>query len=150
MPTATIDTMVTCRSSWWMAARWASAINGHKPAIVKLIELAYFTDDVDRMADFYSRMLHAAPVARSEGMAIFLVGVTKIFIHKRYLPAQGELPPENHIALQVEDIELTCRQIIETGIAIDIPPQDYYWGRSAYLRDPEGRLIELIQALPGE
>ena len=27
----------------------------------------------------------------------------------------------------------------------DVPGmQDYYWGRSAYLRDPDGHLIELI------
>ena len=61
---------------------------------MQLIELAYFTDDFDRMADFYSSLLGIAPVARSDGMAIFMVGNTKIFIHQRYSPSQGELPPK--------------------------------------------------------
>ena len=23
-------------------------------------------------------------------------------------------------------------------------PKDYYWGRSAYVRDPDGRIVELV------
>lgn len=98
---------------------------------MQLVELAYFTDDVDRMSDFYTRLLGVAPVARSAGMAIFRVVKTKIFIHQRYLPDQGELPPENHTAFEVKDVDATSRQLSETGIHIEIPPKDYYWGRSA-------------------
>ena len=29
---------------------------------------------------------------------------------------------------------------------VEIPPQEYYWGYSAYLRDPDGQMIELIGA----
>jgi catechol 2,3-dioxygenase-like lactoylglutathione lyase family enzyme len=88
---------------------------------MQLVELAYFTDNVDRMAEFYSRLLDTPPVARSEGMAIFMLGATKIFIHKRYTPAQGELPPENHIALAVEDVDSASRQLVEIGVVIEIP-----------------------------
>jgi len=31
------------------------------------------------------------------------------------------------------------------GLKVDIPPHDYYWGRSAYLRDPDGSLIEVTK-----
>jgi hypothetical protein len=28
---------------------------------------------------------------------------------------------------------------------LEIHPKDFYWGRSAYLRDPDGRRIEITQ-----
>ena len=115
---------------------------------MKLVELAYFTDDVPSMAEFYQRLLGAAPVAASDGMAIFAVGDTRIFIHHRYTPASGELPPLNHIALAVPDVDSACAELAAQGMSIDIPPQDYYWGRSAYLHDPDGHLVELAQAAP--
>ena len=81
-------------------------------------------------------------------MAIFMSGDIKIFIHKTYTPVPGELPAENHRAFAVEDIDAACRKLQEQGIQADFPPKDYYWGRSAYLRDPDGNLIELIQSRP--
>ena len=68
---------------------------------MELVELAFFTDDVNEMAAFYRSLLGVDPVASSDGMAIFLVGGTKIFIHQTYIPATGDLPPENHMAFKV-------------------------------------------------
>ena len=118
--------------------------------MMPLNEIAYFTDDVPGMQTFYGRLLGAAPIAASEGMAIFLSGDTKLFIHRNYQPDEGELPPENHVAFKVEDVDAVCGQLQGAGLAVERPPQDYYWGRSAYLRDPDGHLIELIAvaALP--
>jgi catechol 2,3-dioxygenase-like lactoylglutathione lyase family enzyme len=113
---------------------------------MQLVEIAYFTKDVDAMAGFYTSLLGADPVARSEGMAIFMAGATKIFIHRSYTPAQGELPPENHTALAVDDVDSAIQQLSNSGVEVEIPPRDYYWGRSAYLRDPDGHLIEITQA----
>jgi catechol 2,3-dioxygenase-like lactoylglutathione lyase family enzyme len=112
---------------------------------MKLVELAYFTDDVEQTADFYRRLLNAEPVAQSEGMAIYLVGETKIFIHQNYTPTDGDLPPENHIAFAVDDVDATCKQLTQQGLTVEIPPRNYYWARSAYLRDPNGQLIEITQ-----
>lgn len=112
---------------------------------MKLVELAYFTADFPALMAFYQRLLGTDPVAQSEGMAIFLLGEIKIFIHHKYTPGEGDLPPENHIAMAVPDIDAACRQLAVLGMAIEVPPLDYYWGRSAYLRDPDGRLVELNQ-----
>jgi len=113
---------------------------------MNLTELAYFTDNVETMTSFYQQLLGQNPVVQSQDMAIFMVGQTKIFIHRMYTPEEGDLPPDNHIAFTVENVDQGCEQIIQNGLELEVPPQDYYWGRSAYLRDPDGQLIELIQA----
>ena len=114
--------------------------------ILKLIELAYFTDNVQQMAVFYRSLLETEPVAASDDMAIFMNGETKIFIHRSYGPREGELPPENHTAFAVEDVDKTCESLTKQGLTVEIPPKDYYWGRSAYLRNPDGHLIEITKA----
>lgn len=110
---------------------------------MQLTELAYFTDDVPAMADFYRRLLNAEPVAQSDGMAIFMTGGTKIFIHRTYTLAEGDLPPHNHTAFRVDDVDAACAELLARGLALEVPPRDYYWGRSAYLRDPDGQQIEI-------
>lgn len=115
---------------------------------MKLVETAYFTDDVTAMARFYRMLLGREPVAESDGMAIFLAGDTKIFIHQTYTPGEDDLPPENHTAFAVADVDAACRELLAQGLMVDRSPRDYYWGRSAYLRDPDGHLIEIIQSEP--
>ena len=113
---------------------------------MKLVEIAHFTDDVGSMADFYRRLLAAEPVAQSAEMAIFLIGDTKLFIHKTYAPVDEDLPPEDHTAYAVSDVDGHCLALTEAGLQFERSPKDYYWGRSAYLRDPDGQLIEIIQS----
>lgn len=110
-----------------------------------ITEIAYFSDNVEKMTTFYRALLGSEPVAVSEHMAIFLVGQTKIFIHRVYDPTEGELPPENHTAYAVADVDAAHQVLVRKGLAIEAPPKDYYWGRSVYLRDPDGHLIELIE-----
>ena len=113
---------------------------------MKLHELAYFTDNVKGMSDFYRSLLGAEPVAQSDDMAIFMSGGTKIFIHRSYSASEGDLPPNNHVAFAVEDVDTACAALIEQGLTLEIPPKDYYWGRSAYLRDPDGHQVEITKA----
>ena len=113
---------------------------------MKLHELAYFTDNVQGMTDFYRGLLGVDPVAQSEDMAIFLSGGTKIFIHRNYPLSEGELPPTNHIAFAVDDVDAVCDTLTQQGLTIEIPPKDFYWGRSAYLRDPDGQQVEITKA----
>lgn len=113
---------------------------------MQLVEMAYFTNRVEEMSAFYRQLLGRDPVSASEDMAIFMSGSTKIFIHRSYLPGEGDLPPENHTAFAVADVDAACAVLQQAGLAVEVPPHDYYWGRSAYLRDPDQHLIELIQA----
>lgn len=114
--------------------------------MLPLTEIAFFTDNVAALTAFYQNLLGVDPAVQSEGMAIFGAGQTKLFIHKTYEPGAGELPPENHVAFTVKNVDDTCAELAQKGLVIEVEPQTYYWGRSAYLRDPDGQLIELIQA----
>ena len=113
---------------------------------MKLVEIAFFTDNVEPMTDFYRRFLGVEPVAKSETMAIFFTNDTKIFIHYKYAPRNGEIPPENHYAFRVEDVDQVCEDLVKQGLMLEIAPQDFYWGRSAYFRDPDGHQIEIMRA----
>ncbi len=112
---------------------------------MQLVEIAFFTDDVDQMTSFYQNLLAKKPDVVADGMAIFMLGNTKIFIHRTYPPSEGELPPEDHIAFAVADLDAACQQLIARGLVMERLPKDYYWGRSAYLRAPDGRQIEITQ-----
>lgn len=112
----------------------------------KMVEIARFTENLEDMIQFYQKFLGTDPQVRSEGMAIFMLGETKLFLHRSYTPSAGELPPENHLAFSVADVDATCKQLAADGLTIEVPGQQYYWGYSAYLRDPDGQLLELIQA----
>ncbi len=111
----------------------------------QLAEIAFFTKEVAAMASFDQDLLGAPPVAQSDDMAIFLSGNTKVFIHKTYAPEGDDLPPENHIAFAFADVDTAFRLLMDRGVQVAFEPHDYYWGRSAYLRDPDGHLIELMQ-----
>lgn len=78
-------------------------------------------------------------------MSIFFMSESKIFIHYRYLAQEGELPPDSHHAFTAEDVDAACARLAAQGLKIEIPPQDYCWGRSAYLRDPDGQQVEMMQ-----
>ena len=110
---------------------------------MKLVEMAFFTDQVREMAGFYQTLLNQAPVHQTEDMAIFMQNGVKIFIHKTYVAEQGDLPPENHTAFEVANVDASCAELTGKGLSVEREPADYYWGRSAYLRNPDGHLIEL-------
>ena len=97
------------------------------------------------MTDFYRGLLGTDPVTKSDDMAIFMSGGTKIFIHRNYSSSEGEMPANNHIAFAVEDVDAACQALTQHGLILEVPPKDYYWGRSAYLRDPDGHQVEITK-----
>jgi len=114
-------------------------------SVKRVVEIARFTVDVDRTVSFYERLLGVRPESLSVGeTATFTLGGVKFFLHKR---TGGMLPggpkDEDHIAFAVEDVDEACAALKAQGIEIEFPARDFYGGRSAYVRDPDGRLVEL-------
>ena len=49
-------------------------------------------------------------------------------------------------AVSVADLDAACAALRADGCKFLVEPRDYQWGRSAYLRDPDGRLVEVAQS----
>jgi catechol-2,3-dioxygenase len=111
----------------------------------RLAEIALFTADVPRLTGFYERVLGIAPRSRSESHAFFDVGDTTILIH---LVTDDELPQDapggDHVAFAVASQDGVSDALRGSGHEVT-GPKDYVWGRSAYVRDPDGRLVEIVQ-----
>jgi catechol 2,3-dioxygenase-like lactoylglutathione lyase family enzyme len=110
------------------------------------VEIALFTDDVDAVRGFYAQLVGAAPEAEWPGGGIFAAGSLKILVHERASGMTGGPPNEDHVAFGVPDLDRACDELRAQGVAFLVEPRAYPWGRSAYLRDPDGRLLELSQA----
>jgi catechol 2,3-dioxygenase-like lactoylglutathione lyase family enzyme len=114
--------------------------------MTRAAEIALFTDDVESARAFYERLVGTAPEAEWPGGAIFAAGDVKVLVHERPV-AMAEGPPnEDHFAFAVPDLESACADLRSSGVDLLLEPRDYPWGRSAYLRDPDGRLVELSQS----
>ena len=112
----------------------------------RLGEVALFTDDVAGASAFYRGLIGAEPVADWPGGAIFAVGDGKLLVHERAAASLDGPPNEDHFAIVVDDLDETCAALCRTASGLLVEPRDYPWGRSAYLRDPDGRLVELAQS----
>ncbi len=111
----------------------------------EFVEIALFTDDVERAKGFYERLVRGAPEAEWPGGAIFSAGSVRLLVHERAGAMDGGPPNEDHIALGVADLDAACGELTEQGFSFLVEPRGYPWGRSAYLSDPDGRLVELSQ-----
>jgi catechol 2,3-dioxygenase-like lactoylglutathione lyase family enzyme len=111
---------------------------------MKLEEIAIFTDQVKETTAFYLA-LGGEIVYQNEGMAIIGFENVKLLIHARYQPGENELPCENHIAFGTPNVYEEVKRLSSLGLIVEYEPADYDWGRSAYLRDPDGKLVELSQ-----
>jgi catechol 2,3-dioxygenase-like lactoylglutathione lyase family enzyme len=54
-------------------------------------------------------------------------------------------PNEDHVAFGVEELDRACEELRTRGSELLVEPREYPWGRSAYVRDRDGRLLELSQ-----
>ena len=108
----------------------------------RICEVAVFTDRPDEVADFWERVLGRPPDHRGPGIAIFGSEGLTLLIHQRGEQVPGQPPERDHVAVGVADVDGALREI---GLRPHEGPADYDWGRSAYLRDPEGRVVELHQ-----
>ena len=114
--------------------------------MTSLAEIALFTDDVPGVAAFYRRVVGADPVAEWPGGALFTLGDAKLLVHESSGGTDDGPPNDDHFAIAVEDLDAACAALTDAGLALLVDARDYPWGRSAYLRDPDGRLVELAHA----
>ncbi len=71
------------------------------------------------------------------------------FSHPRPAAGKAERPVSdfgiNHLCLQVESMEDDHRRLVAAGIRFHCDPIDVGHAKVAYVRDPEGNVVELIE-----
>ena len=114
-------------------------------------------DDLDRSLAFYQRVLGLELGHRAGAYAQLHTGTTRLSLYEREamaktlgraLVAPAEDAPGFELGFKVEDVDAAFRELAASGAAVVSEPTDRFWGqRTAYLRDPDGHLIELAQDL---
>jgi catechol 2,3-dioxygenase-like lactoylglutathione lyase family enzyme len=113
--------------------------------------------DLDRALDFYTGILGLPLGHRSGDYAQLQTGSTRLALYTRSAMEQTlamplEPPPANapgfEIGFKVADVDAAFAELVARGAAPVAPPTNRVWAqRTAYVRDPDGHLVELAQDL---
>ena len=114
-------------------------------------------EDMDRALRFYTDVLGLRLGHRSGDYAQLDTGATRLGLYTRGAMAKTlgmSLKPPAHdapgfeIGFKVPDVGEAFAELVGRGASAVMPPTDRPWGqRTAYVRDPDGHLIELAQDL---
>lgn len=126
-------------------------VRGEEPAADYVVVL---TDDMDRALGFYCDVLGLPLGHRSGPFAQLDTGRTRIALYEREAMADtlgfeirrpGAEAPPFELGFKVDDVDGAYAEIVRAGAEGVTPPTDRPWGqRTAYVRDPDGNLIELV------
>ena len=113
--------------------------------------------DLDASLRFYTEVLGLELGHRSGAFAQLRTGATRLALYERAamsqtvgrpLRAPGPDAPGFELGFKVADCDSVFAELVARGAEPDAPPTTRSWGqRTAYLRDPDGHLIELAQDL---
>lgn len=111
---------------------------------MELEEMAVFTEDVPAVTAFYEN-LFGDPEYADGDMATFDVDGVDVLVHGTYDESESPVPPEDHFAFSVDSLEAAVDEVADEGFDVFREPAEYDWGRAAYVRDPDGRLVEFTE-----
>jgi len=111
--------------------------------------------DLDRALGFYTGVLGLRLGHRSGDYAQLDTGATRLALYTRSamgktlgmsLEAPASNAPGFEIGFKVTDVDAAFGELVARGGVPVVAPTDRFWGqRTAYIRDPDGHLIELAQ-----
>ena len=108
-------------------------------------------DDLDVALAFYTDALGLALGHRSGPYAQFDTGSCRLALYERDAMAETlGVPtadvPAFEIGFKVDDVDAAFNELIGRGASPFMAPTDRPWGqRTAYVRDPDGHLVELAE-----
>lgn len=134
--------------------RGPGIVRGGEPAADYVVVL---TDDMDRALGFYCEVLGLPLGHRSGPFAQLETGRTRIALYEREAMADTlgfEIRPPDaaapafELGFKVDDVDAAYAEVVRAGAEGVTPPTDRPWGqRTAYVRDPDGNLVELVTQL---
>ena len=143
------------------AARSAAAIDASS---FRLIHAMLRVSDIERSVEFYSRLLGMRVLERRDhkknqfsqaylgyGEGFGQMALELVFNWAREEPyVKGDA--FGHIAIEVSGIGALCDRLAAAGVPLPRPPRAQRHGENivAFVEDPDGHLIELVQAPAAE
>jgi len=118
---------------------------------MRLVQSRIVTDDVERLAGFYARLL-GVPVVLNEYYVEIQAGPASVgFSRRRFTEYQeddrGPGPRQGEIVLDflVDDVDAEYPRVDALGVGWVLPPTTQPWGaRSMTFRDPDGNLVNVF------
>jgi catechol 2,3-dioxygenase-like lactoylglutathione lyase family enzyme len=116
--------------------------------------VAIYTRDLARLEAFYTEVLGFPVARRWERAGIVFVDSGGLWIEltRQDASEDGTRPRAldqgvglNHLALQVENIDATFQALVEKQVRVLVAPATYENVRVAFLADPDGNVLELIE-----
>jgi catechol 2,3-dioxygenase-like lactoylglutathione lyase family enzyme len=111
--------------------------------------------DLERSLKFWTGVLGLRLGHRSGGYAQLDTGRTRIALYERAamsetlgrsLRAPDREAPAFEVGFKVADVDAAFAALVARGAEPEVAPTDRPWGqRTAYLRDPDGHLVELAE-----
>ena len=113
--------------------------------------------DLERALSFYTRSLGLELQHRADEYAQMRAGTTRLSLYTRdamartlglVLDAPSPAAPAFELGFKVSDCDAAFAELVAAGAPAVAPPTTRAWAqRTAYVRDPDGNLIELAQDL---
>jgi catechol 2,3-dioxygenase-like lactoylglutathione lyase family enzyme len=116
--------------------------------------IAIYTRDLPRLEAFYTQMLGFPVVRRWDDAGIVFVDAGGLWIEltRQDAPDDGTRPRAldqgvgiNHLALRVDHVDQAFQHLAGIGVRVLAAPADYRNVRVAFLADPDGNVLELIE-----
>src|SRR2546422_1606966 len=106
--------------------------------------IVWYSEDLDRARAFYRDVL-GLPLLLDEGHVIhFDAGTVRLAIH-RCPPGESREAPEGFLVFGVDDLAVAYEELTKRGAVFLGAPAQRPYGRVAYLHDPEGHEIGLLE-----
>src|SRR5947209_18149523 len=117
---------------------------GWQRRVLSVEGIVLYSDNLDQASAFYRDVL-GLPLLLDEGHVIhFDAGTVRLAIH-RCPPGEKREAPEGFLVFGVDDIAAAYEELSERGAVFLGAPAQRPYGRVAYLHDPEGHEIGLLE-----
>lgn len=114
--------------------------------------IALLTPDLSRLEAFYTEALGLAVVLRWNDLGIVFLDAGGVQLELCRLDGAGAPPHAldkdvglNHLAFGVAQLDASYAELLAHGARAISPPQQYRTLRIAFLADPDGNVIELVE-----
>jgi catechol 2,3-dioxygenase-like lactoylglutathione lyase family enzyme len=116
--------------------------------------IAIYTRDLAQLEAFYTQVLGFPVVRRWDAAGIVFVDAGGMWIEltRQDAPDDGTQPRAldqgvgmNHFAVQADQVDQAFRELVDKGVRVLAAPANYENVRVAFLADPDGNVLELIE-----